>query len=113
MRSTSRCALEQEPHAERRASLHPGCCLGRETESVCSLGDVFGVAASTVVGTLLSLVVGVNSQDTSVVLHSLFGATNLSLFCAICLGNLGCLISDFTITGQRAVNLSHVLNNPH
>ena len=73
---------------------------GHETESVCSLGDVFGLSTSTEVGALLSLIVGVDSHDTLVVLLSLEGTTLDFLVCALSLGDLRCLISDFTITGQ-------------
>ena len=65
-----------------------------------SLGDVLGLAASAKVGTLLALVVGVLIQNTSVVLISLLGATNNSLLSTLSLGDLWCLISDFTITSQ-------------
>ena len=67
---------------------------------MCSLGDVLGLSAGAGVGALLSLVVRIDGQNTSVVLNSLLGSTHDLLLCTFCFLNLGSLISDLTITGH-------------
>ena len=47
-----------------------GALIGDKTESVFSLRDVFGFSAGTKVGSFLSLIVGVNSENTFVILLS-------------------------------------------
>jgi isocitrate dehydrogenase len=65
-----------------------------------SLGDVLGLAAGTEVGSLLALVVGVNVDNTTVVLNALHGAAGDTLVSALGGGNLRCLVSNLTITSQ-------------
>ena len=78
--------------------------------SIRSLGDVLGLSAGASVGTSLPLVVGVNLDDSFVILVALLSSASDALMFSFCFSNLGSLVSDLTITGHGAVFLAHFLS---
>ena len=58
--------------------------------------DLLNLLACAEVGTLLPLVVGVDVDDSLLVLQSLLGSASLSLLCALSLVDLGSLVSHLT-----------------
>ena len=76
-------------------------------------GDFLDLLACAEVGSLLSLVIGVDVDDSLFVLQSLLGSSGLSLLSSLSLFNLWCLVSDLTSTSHGSVHFANTSVNNH
>ena len=74
--------------------------MGTTRSSRCSLWDVLWLASRSEVWSDLSLILGVNCENTSLVLNSLLSSADDGLLELLLFFDLWSLVSDLTITGH-------------